>query len=179
MSEAFKSYFYRKRQVFDGKRNGLREDDYWSDKFNDRFALDSLERIGKSAFENCFAFKGIELKDGLRTIAEYAFANCRLIKTIILPKTIQTFGTGAFAGCTSLLKVDGAENVRWQKKNCFTGSPWLASQATDGFVIFDDYLEAYTGTDSVVELPANVKIIGRSAFDGNPYVSNIRIHLGK
>lgn len=145
---------------------------------NDRFALDSLERIGKSAFENCFAFKGIELKDGLRTIAEYAFANCRLIKTIILPKTIQTFGTGAFAGCTSLLKVDGAENVRWQKKNCFTGSPWLASQATDGFVIFDDYLEAYTGTDSVVELPANVKIIGRSAFDGNPYVSNIRIPDG-
>lgn len=145
---------------------------------NDRFALDSLERIGKSAFENCFAFKGIELKDGLRTIAEYAFANCRLIKTIILPKTIQTFGTGAFAGCTSLLKVDGTENVRWQKKNCFTGSPWLASQATDGFVIFDDYLEAYTGTDSVVELPANVKIIGRSAFDGNPYVSNIRIPDG-
>lgn len=145
---------------------------------NDRFALDSLERIGKSAFENCFAFKGIELKDGIRTIAEYAFANCRLIKTIILPKTIQTFGTGAFAGCTSLLKVDGAENVRWQKKNCFTGSPWLASQATDGFVIFDDYLEAYTGTDSVVELPANVKIIGRSAFDGNPYVSNIRIPDG-
>lgn len=145
---------------------------------NDRFALDSLERIGKSAFENCFAFKGIELKDGLRTIAEYAFANCRSIKTIILPKTIQTFGTGAFTGCTSLLEVDGAEYVRWQKKNCFTGSPWLASQATDGFVIFDDYLEAYTGTDSVVEIPANVKSIGRSAFDGNPYVSNIQIPDG-
>jgi hypothetical protein len=74
--------------------------------------------------------------------------------------------------------VDGAEYVRWQKKNCFTGSPWLASQATDGFVIFDDYLEAYTGTDSVVEIPAKVKSIGRSAFDGNPYVSNIQIREG-
>lgn len=145
---------------------------------NDRFALDSLERIGKSAFENCFAFKGIELKDGLRTIAEYAFANCRLIKTITLPKTIQTFGTGAFTGCTSLLEVDGAENVRWQKKNCFTGSPWLASQATDGFVIFDDYLEAYTGTDTSVEIPQNVKTIGRSAFDGNAYVTSIQISNG-
>ena len=145
---------------------------------NDRFALDSLERIGKSAFENCFAFKGIELKDGLRTIAEYAFANCRSIKTIILPKTIQTFGTGAFTGCTSLLEVDGAENVRWQKKNCFTGSPWLASQATDGFVIFDDYLEAYTGTDTSVEIPQNVKTIGRSAFDGNAYVTSIQISNG-
>ena len=145
---------------------------------NDRFALDSLERIGKSAFENCFAFKGIELKDGIRTIAEYAFANCRSIKTIILPKTIQTFGTGAFTGCTSLLEVDGAENVRWQKKNCFTGSLWLASQATDGFVIFDDYLEAYTGTDTSVEIPQNVKTIGRSAFDGNAYVTSIQISNG-
>ena len=145
---------------------------------NDRFALDSLERIGKSAFENCFAFNGIELKDGIRTIAEYAFANCRSIKTIILPKTIQTFGTGAFTGCTSLLEVDGAENVRWQKKNCFTGSPWLASQATDGFVIFDDYLEAYTGTDTSVEIPQNVKTIGRSAFDGNAYVTSIQISNG-
>lgn len=145
---------------------------------NDRFALDSLERIGKSAFENCFAFKGIELKDGIRTIAEYAFANCRSIKTIILPKTIQTFGTGAFTGCTSLLEVDGAENVRWQKKNCFTGSPWLASQATDGFVIFDDYLEAYTGPDTSVEIPQNVKTIGRSAFDGNAYVTSIQISNG-
>ena len=145
---------------------------------NDRFALDSLERIGKSAFENCFAFKGIELKDGIRTIDEYAFANCRSIKTIILPKTIQTFGTGAFTGCTSLLEVDGAENVRWQKKNCFTGSPWLASQATDGFVIFDDYLEAYTGTDTSVEIPQNVKTIGRSAFDGNAYVTSIQISNG-
>ena len=149
-----------------------------SAKPNDRFALDSLERIGKSAFENCFAFKGIELKDGLRTIAEYAFANCRSIKKANLPKTIQTFGAGAFTGCTSLVEVIGAENVKWQKKNCFTGSPWLASQATDGFVIFDDYLEAYTGTDTSVEIPQNVKTIGRSAFDGNTYVTSIQISNG-
>lgn len=149
-----------------------------SAKSNDRFALDSLERIGKSAFENCFAFKGIELKDGLRTIAEYAFANCRSIKKANLPKTIQTFGAGAFTGCTSLVEVIGAENVKWQKKNCFTGSPWLASQATDGFVIFDDYLEAYTGTDTSVEIPQNVKTIGRSAFDGNAYVTSIQISNG-
>lgn len=149
-----------------------------SAKPNDRFALDSLERIGKSAFENCFAFKGIELKDGLRTIAEYAFANCRSIKKANLPKTIQTFGAGAFTGCTSLVEVIGAENVKWQKKNCFTGSPWLASQATDGFVIFDDYLEAYTGTDTSVEIPQNVKTIGRSAFDGNAYVTSIQISNG-
>lgn len=145
---------------------------------NDRFALDSLERIGKSAFENCFAFKGFELRDGIRTIAEYAFANCRAIKKVNLPKSIQTFGIGAFSGCTSLSEVVGAENVKWQKKNCFTGSPWLASQATESFVVFDDYLEAYTGTDSFVEIPSGVKTIGRSAFDGNSYVSSVKIPNG-
>lgn len=145
---------------------------------DDRFALDSLERIGKSAFENCFAFKGLELKDGIRTIAEYAFANCRAIEKVNLPKSIQTFGLGAFSGCTSLSEVVGAENVKWQKKSCFIGSPWLASQATEGFVIFDDYLEAYTGTDSFVEIPSGVKTIGRSAFDGNSYVSSVKISNG-
>ena len=149
-----------------------------SAKSNDRFALDSLEKICKSAFENCFAFKGIELKDGLRTIAEYAFANCRSIKKANLPKTIQTFGAGAFTGCTALVEVIGAENVKWQKKNCFTGSPWLASQATDGFLIFDDYLEAYTWTDNSVEIPQNVKTIGRSAFDDNAYVTSVQISNG-
>ena len=81
-------------------------------KSNDRLALGALERIDKSAFENCFAFKGIELKDGLRTIAEYAFANFRSIKEICLLSTIQTFGTGAFVGCASLSEAAGVDNVK-------------------------------------------------------------------
>lgn len=141
-------------------------------------ALDSLERIGKSAFENCFVFKGIDLKEGLRTISEYAFANCRAIRNIYLPKSIKTVGRRAFTGCTSLKEVIGSENVKWQKKNCFTGSPWLASQSIDGFVVCDDYLEAYTGKDSTVEIPSNVRSIGRSSFEGNAYVSNIKIPYG-
>ena len=156
---------------FEGPIDGLAN-------LNDRFTLGSLERIGKFAFENCFTFKGIELKSGLQTIAEYAFANCRAIKKVNLPKSIRTFGTGAFSGCTSLGEVVGAENVTWQKKHCFTGSPWLESQATEDFVIFDDYLEAYTGTDSSVEIPSGVRTIGCSAFDGNSYVSNIKIPNG-
>lgn len=147
-------------------------------KTDDQFTSNSLERIGKSAFENCFAFDGIDLKDGLRTVDDFAFANCRAIKKVNLPTTIQSFGTGVFTGCTSLSKVVGSENVKWQKKNCFIGSPWLASQAVDGFVVFDDYLEAYTGSDESVEIPSNVRVIGRRSFDGNAYVSNVQIPDG-
>lgn len=144
----------------------------------EQFALDSLERIGKSAFENCFAFNGLSFKEGLRSIGDYAFANCRSIKAVDLPKTITGFGIGAFAGCVSLSSVTGVEHVDWHKKNCFIGVPWLSTQAENGFVIFDDYLEAYTGSDSSVLIPQGVKIIGRSAFDGNAYISNVTVPEG-
>lgn len=147
-------------------------------KNTDTFALDSLERIGKSAFENCFSFGGVDLKDGLRSIGDYAFANCRSIKAVNLPASINHFGIGAFSGCVNLSAVAGAENVDWHKKNCFIGTPWLSTQAENGFVIYDGLLEAYTGSDSSVSIPQGVKTIGRSAFDGNAYVSSVVVPEG-
>lgn len=142
------------------------------------FALDSLERIGKSAFENCFAFEGLDLQEGLRAIGDYAFANCRSIKKINLPKSINSFGTGVFQGCIALTTVNGIENVEWHKKNSFIGSPWLATQAEDGYVTCDGYLEAYTGTATDVTIPENIKVIGKNAFDGNAYLTTVSIPMG-
>lgn len=143
-----------------------------------RFALDSLERIGKSAFENCFAFKGLRLQNGLRAIGDFAFANCRAIKEVNLPESINSFGTGVFQGCIALATVNGIENVEWHKKNSFIGSPWLATQAADGYVTCDDYLEAYTGTETDVTIPENIKVIGKNAFDGNAYLTTVIIPMG-
>lgn len=142
------------------------------------FTLDSLERVGKSAFENCFVFRGLDIKEGLMAIGDYAFANCRSIKKVNLPKSINTFGIGVFQGCSSLAMVNGSENVEWHKKNSFIGTPWLATQAEDGYVIHDGYLEAYTGTETNVTIPENIKVIGKNAFDGNAYLTTVNIPMG-
>lgn len=140
--------------------------------------LSSLERIGKSSFENCISFTGIHFNPGLRVIDDYAFANCRSIQEVNLPLGLKTLGEGAFLGCVSLSAVTGSETVEWQKKTCFTGSPWLSTQAKNNFVVFDKFLEAYTGKDEIVEIPEGIQTIGRSAFDGNSYVTEVTIPAG-
>ena len=142
------------------------------------FTLDALERIGESAFENCFVFDGLYLKYRLRVIGDFAFANCRAMRTISLPKSIAVFGVGVFSGCIELLSIAGVENIDWHKKYSFIGTPWLSSQAENGFVIFDGYLEAYTGSDSSVRIPHEVKTIGRNSFDGNSFITNIIVPDG-
>ena len=142
------------------------------------FTMNSLERIGNAAFENCFSFTGLDLNYGLRYIGDRAFANCRSIKTVNLPKTITEFCKGVFSGCVALSTVSGVEDVDWHKKGCFIGTPWLSTQAENEFVIIDGYLEAYTGSDSSVLVPEGVTAIGCNSFDGNAHVSSVFVPEG-
>ena len=135
-------------------------------------------KIGESAFENCFMFDGMELSQELTTIGDYAFANCRSIVSVELPKSLISFGKGVFSGCVSLTSVTGADYVDWHKKHAFTGAPWLATQADDGFIVYESYLEAYVGDSDVVHIPANIHTIGMCAFDGNASISRIVIPNG-
>jgi hypothetical protein len=120
----------------------------------------------------------MELPHGLTTIGDYAFANCRSIAAIKLPESLISFGKGVFSGCVSLSSVTGAECVDWHKKHAFTGAPWLATQADDGFMVYESYLEAYVGQSDVVQIPANVHTIGMCAFDGNTTISRVVIPNG-
>jgi hypothetical protein len=91
---------------------------------------------------------------------------------------LKSLNKGAFLGCKSLITVSGCENVSWQKKYAFVGTPWLSKQSDSDFVIFDDYLEAYVGTDENIVIPEVVKIIGCHAFDGNRHVSTVIVPEG-
>lgn len=138
----------------------------------------ALKTIGKSAFENCFALEGIRLPAGLSTLSDFAFANCRAIREVDIPSSVTRFGQGVFAGCRLLSRVTGTDYVRWQKKRSFLGTPWLSMQADHGFVRFGRCLEAYVGTQSVVEIPAGVTEIGPSAFEHNTSVTKVIVPPG-
>lgn len=138
----------------------------------------ALKTIGKSAFENCFALEGIRLPAGLSTLSDFAFANCHAIREVDIPSSVTRFGQGVFEGCRLLSRVTGTDYVRWQKKRSFLGTPWLSMQADHGFVRFDRYLEAYVGTESVVEIPAGVTEIGPSAFEHNTSVTKVIVPPG-
>lgn len=131
-----------------------------------------ITKIGESAFENCYAFVGLDLAEGLTTIGDYAFANCRSITSIEIPRSVKSFGRGVFSGCVSLTSVKGTDHIEWHRKNTFTGVPWLAAQAVDGFVLHNDYLEAYIGAKTSVEIPKGIHTVGICAFNGNESVVN-------
>lgn len=158
---AFQNCRHFRRLLYAGGENGV-----------------ALKTIGKSAFENCFALEGIRLPAGLSTLSDFAFANCRAIREVDIPSSVIQFGEGVFEGCRLLSRVTGTDYVRWQKKRSFLGTPWLSMQADHGFVRFGRYLEAYTGTQSVVEIPAGVTEIGPSAFEHNTSVTKVIVPPG-
>lgn len=138
----------------------------------------SVVKIEDGAFSGCYSLVEINLPNELTAIGDNAFANCIQLKEIVFPQSLQTLGENAFSGCISLEKVDGIEQVAWHKKRCFAGAPWLASQAVDDFVVWEDYLEAYTGTQAEVHVPSGIASIGASAFEGNDSIMTVWIPEG-
>ena len=137
-----------------------------------------LEWIGEAAFEGCVSLDEFELPDGIESIGDNAFAGCESLREAHIPDAIDSFGVGVFQGCTSLREVTGFENTEWKQERRFLFTPWLEAQSENGFLIEDDYLEAYVGTQSSVEIPKSVKTIGEAAFAGNGFLTEVVIPNG-
>ena len=80
--------------------------------------------------------------------------------------------------CSSLQKVEGLEENQWMGKRVFFKTPWLASLAQNGFVVIEDFLEAYVGQSENIEIPAGVKEIGARAFENNRRIESVVIPEG-
>ncbi len=93
------------------------------------------------------------------------------LKTVTVPSTITSIYRGAF---------DGAKNVIYS--GTATGSPWgalVANGVVEGDFIYADsykyYLAAYIGTDTIVRIPDDVRIIGRKAFSKSSELTTVRM----
>ena len=69
------------------------------------FIPESVKRIRKGAFRDCFSLKDIELPNGLSEIEEYTFSRCESLKYIRIPEGVTKIGRGAFSECASLEEV--------------------------------------------------------------------------
>ena len=66
---------------------------------------DTLESIGKYAFENCPKLRGVYIPDSVTSIGESAFAGCIDLESVSIPMAIETIGKHAFDGCASLMYI--------------------------------------------------------------------------
>lgn len=96
-----------------------------------------LENIGKQAFYTT-GLKGIiEIGSGVKNIGTLAFASCKSIQGVILPETLEVLGAE-----------DGASGSVF--KDC-TGLQFVRTAGRD--------------TDTVFELPPNLRVIGKDTFN--------------
>lgn len=110
------------------------------------FPADSkLQTIDTSAFMWCEELTSVTLPEGLKTVGERAFESCSKLKSISFPASLQSLGSEVFYNCHALTEVTFAADCKLEE--------------IPGNAFFSCALQT-------LELPANIKTIGGSAFLG-------------
>ena len=131
------------------------------------------------------AFDGVIPRDGYVTIpysvdgfkvvgvAEHTFDNLEELKGIIIPSYDEfTVDSAAFYGISHDVEViiDVTDDYEAE----FKPDEWFDEHKQD-YIIKDDTLMKYKGTDEIVTIPYNCSKVAKDAFKGNEYITTIYI----
>lgn len=129
---------------------------------------------------------GIKLPAYLETIGRWAFSCMIKVEEIVIPDTVTEIGKNAFWGCTSLKRVKLPSGLKTIPEYCFNDCSLESVEFPDGLEEIGAgafFCELYEGakverTDmsfTEVVIPASVKSIGATAFEGCLKLENITI----
>lgn len=103
---------------------------------------EGITSIGEMAFDGCTDLTRVRLPEGLIKIGDAAFQSCELLGQINMPKSLTEIGMGAL-----------------------DDTKWIQNQKDDqGYVIVNDILLKYYGTEERLELPDKIRSIAPLAF---------------
>lgn len=165
--------------------------------FKQIFLPDTIEKIGKRAFEGCteleklhlpeslkevstgfsedaHALSEIRFPQGLTKIGSRAFLRCDGLSALVIPENVRVVGSYAFSACKNLRKVvfsGGTEEIQTEAfSDCVVLETIILQEGTKrlGYGAFGD-CEALRN----IFLPGSLMEIGRNAFYG---CRNLVIH---
>lgn len=138
-------------------------------------------RIGSCAFSGCDNLNTIELPQSLKLIESGAFSGCTQLEEIKLPQFIEVESLSPdlspFSGCDNLkrvivgdkiLEINGPEDLAALPQK-------IQELQYSDFIVNNNVLEEYWGSDKTVLIPKDVKVIGDHAFAENDSVTKIVI----
>ena len=160
--------------------------------------LNGVQSIDRDAFSGCDSLKNVTLSEGVLTIGRSCFYNTP-IEHITIPASVTTIDEYAFNGTSlksvtfkgtpsfigeSAFRADHLADVNGLSDDAvikfwmsFNSTPWQESLLDDENPFLIDKsgkLVAYIGSETEIEIPDNVRVIGERAF-ANKSISSITI----
>ncbi len=140
---------------------------------------EGLENIGDGAFGGCENLENFVLPGTLKVIDINAFYSCDKITEIVIPEGLTEIGNTAFSGCDGLKRITIPSTVTKIDSHTFSGcfpDSLTVAEGNTAYTSVDNCLiETATQTlitvSSAYTVPADVKIIGSSAFHSCPQKS--------
>lgn len=116
-------------------------------------------------------------KKGIKHIKISEFENRIDLIEVVIPEGVVSIGFDAFKGCENLEKVVIPQSVEDVHYTTFEDTPFMRKLAAEnnGFVIVNNILATYIGTDKNVVIPDNVKKISWGALEYNENIETLFI----
>lgn len=92
---------------------------------------DSVTAIEEYAFWGCEGLEKVVLGEGLKEVSDFAFTACTGLKNVSIPDNIGRIGIMAFADCTSLEEIYIPVSVTDIHETAFDGAPNLQIRAKE------------------------------------------------
>lgn len=139
----------------------------------------SIKGIGERAFYDCSSLASIQIPSGVTSIGEYAFWACENLTSVSLPPSVTELGYASFYGCDKL-SYNLYENGKYlgDSTNPYVVLMDVENTSVTSFAIHNNaghiYHGALYGCSSLksIVIPASIKSIGRSAFEGCDSLEN-------
>lgn len=116
--------------------------------------------------------KEVKIPSEVIYIGDNAFRNNTSVEKVVLGQSVMGIGNCAFYGCTSLSFVEQTERIGAIGAYAFYNTPYLNNQKGE-FVTVNDILIKYSGGQSTVVIPSNVRVISPYTFAYNSNINSV------
>ena len=92
----------------------------------------SVENIEPYAFWGCDNLEGVDIGKGLDRVGDYAFSNCNSLKSMVLPSNVSSIGIRAFEDCIELTDITIPPQTEDIHESAFEGCSRLSIHYEEG-----------------------------------------------